>query len=340
MLRIGDARLVDVDEPELAPGELLIQPIVTGVCSTDVHVLNQGAAGATCPVTLGHELVGRVVESRPDGRAPAPYPGEPSIVTGSIVTVEPLLPCETCDLCVRGFPNICTRSRHLGITRDGCFADYVSAPASRAFPVGGLAPDRAIFIEPLACALHFLQQGGVQPGMWVLVAGAGPAGLMAVQAAVAAGARVIVSEPDDARRSLAASLGASATIDPRAGDFQAALRDGAGGAAPDVAIEITGVPGVVSQVLSSAAPGSTVVLAGICGVMGPAIDSDSLVTREVTVRGAVASRWQFQRAAALLRDERINTAALVTHRRPWHEAAEMIDLAAGVDSVVKVLLDH
>ena len=340
MLELGSAQMTDAPVPELQPGEALIEPVLTGICSTDIHVLHQGAVGARVPVTLGHEVVGRVVDIRSGETLRQPYPGGEAIQPGSLVTVEPLLPCGACPQCYRGLPNLCGRSTHLGITRDGCFAEFLTVPDSRVFAVNDLDPARAIFVEPLACALHFLHQGGVEPGMNVLVAGAGPAGLLTLQAASAAGARVFVSEPDAARRALALRLGAEAAFDPCSEDVPACIQELTRGSQAEVIIEITGVPGAISELLSWAAPGSTIVLAGICGGRRVELDSDRVVTGEVTIRGAVASRWQFQRAAQLLKDGRIDTTSLISHRRPWSEVPDLIDVAAGVEGVTKVLLDH
>ncbi len=338
---VGRGAVERVADPEPGDGEVLLEPLLSGLCSTDVHVYMEGALDGTLPVTLGHEVVARVVAARA-AQAWAPYAAEPApLGEGDVVCVEPLIPCGRCARCLRGQANLCPRQTHLGITRDGSFADLVSVPALRATALPESLPvDVAIFVEPLACALNFVDRAGVRPGQRVLVLGAGPAGLLTVQAAAGAGAEVIVSEVSAARRALASELGAAVVVDPRAEDLRAVLDEATAGLGPDAVIEVTGNPEAVAQAVELAAPGSTVVLAGICGQRRTAIDTNAVVTREITVTGALASRWHFGRAIALLDEGRVAVDRLVSRRAPWTEADALLRTAAVDHDICKVLLTH
>jgi L-iditol 2-dehydrogenase len=330
-----------VADPRPDSGDVVIEPLLSGVCSTDVHVYLEGALDAPLPVTLGHEVVGRVVAA-PESREWAPYAANPGpLGEGDMVCVEPLLPCGGCHQCLRGRPNLCARQTHLGISRDGCFADLVSVPALRATALPeALVPDVAIFVEPLACALHFVDKAGVGPGMSLLVLGAGPAGLLTVQAAAIAGVDVIVSEMSASRRAHALRLGARVAIDPGSDDLGAAVLDATAGLGPDAVIEVTGNPDAVGQAIDVAPSGSTVVLAGICGQKRTLVDTNAVVRREITVTGALASRWHFGRAIALLRDGRIRVDGMVSRREHWTRADEVLRTAAVDRDVCKILLTH
>lgn len=131
-----DARWDDVGEPTAAPGRAVVAPAVSGICGTDLHAMHDGIAGY--PLTMGHESVGRVVAVGAPEAKPAPY--RPVPVVGDLVVLDPLLPCGSCALCLRGRPNICLSWRHLGLSEDGVFAEYVSVPFERCFVVpAGLA---------------------------------------------------------------------------------------------------------------------------------------------------------------------------------------------------------
>lgn len=338
---VGQATFDDVSEPTPAAGDLVLEPVVTGLCSTDVHVLFDGALVDELPITMGHEVVGRVVDARPPGSSDPYADGRAGPRTGDLVCVEPLLPCGACFPCVRGRPNQCLHSNHLGISADGCWAELLTVPARRAVRVAdGVEARRAIFVEPLACALHFIDTAGLGPGQAVAVLGTGPAGLLTVQAAAATGATVIASDPHPARRALAEKLGATVTVDPTAVDLGAALADATRGVGPDAVVEIAGHPSAVAQAVDVAPPGSTVVLAGVCGQTHNAIDTNAIVMRELIVRGAVASRWHFARAMDLISSGRIDTGALVSMEEPWDHVDRLLGVAHDDRDVCKILLQH
>jgi len=332
MQAIGQATFRTVAKPRSARGELLIRPIVTGICSTDVHVLYEGAAGVRdLPVTMGHEVVGEVIDLD-DSMG--------GFVVGDHVVIEPLLPCGACDHCRRGLPNLCQSSAHLGITRDGCFAEFVSVPARQATVVSGIDPLSALMIEPLACALHFVTKASANAGDTIVVLGAGPAGLLTMQAAKVSGLTVVVSEPSAFRRNLASELGADAVVDPRTEDVGSVVEELTAGLGARAVIEVTGVPSVVTQAVNLAAPGSTVVLAGVCGHPTVAVDTDRIVAREVCVVGALASRWQFDRARQLVMSGAIDVTSVVTGVHALDEVGTMLCVVRDDKNIGKILLDH
>jgi threonine dehydrogenase-like Zn-dependent dehydrogenase len=338
---IGRATFDDVAEPSLSPGDLLLEPVLSGVCSTDVHIYTEGALVDAFPRTLGHEVIGRVV-AQAGVVSTSPYGDRrPKPQVGDLVCVEPLLPCGGCRTCLRGAANLCVASTHLGISADGCFADLVRVPGSRALVLpSGVAPYDAIFVEPLACALNFLDKCEVGPGATVAVLGAGPAGLLTAMAAAAAGCSVVVSDPEPARREVALRLAAVAAVDPHAADLQAVLDEVTAGQGPDAIIEVTGNPAAVVQAVDIAPFGARLVLAGVCGEAHGAIDTNAIVLKELRVLGAVASCWQFDRALRLITSGRINVSELVSLVAPWETVEEQLLRARDDRSVLKLLLEH
>ena len=341
----GVGHVDSVADPEPAAGELLLRPLLSGLCSTDIHAFTTGAVfrPELVPMTMGHEVVGEVVGVRGgdetgDGYADAE---RRPISVGDQVVVEPLFPCGHCRNCRRGAVNVCRNWSHLGFFAPGSWADLVAVPASRAVAAPAVDPRTAVFVEPLACALNFVDLSGLHAGESALVLGAGPAGLLTVQALRAAGAGpVFVSEPNASRRALATRLGADVVLDPRAGDLEDIMLDRTRGHGPDVIIEVTGVASAAADALDLAPRGSTVVLAGVCGRGERSIDPDTIVLKELSVRGGLASRWHFGRALQLLTSGQVQVDALISGERPWQDVATaMTDLAQRPD-LCKVLLTH
>ncbi|RVK90519.1 iditol 2-dehydrogenase, partial [Sinorhizobium meliloti] len=207
---VGNISVRNVGIPEPGPDDLLVKVEACGICGTDRHLLH-GEFPSTPPVTLGHEFCGIVVEAGSAVRDIAP---------GARITGDPNISCGRCPQCQAGRVNLCRNLRAIGIHRDGGFAEYVLVPRKQAFEIPlTLDPVHGAFCEPLACCLHGVDLSGIKAGSTVAILGGGVIGLLTVQLARLAGATtVILSTRQATKRRLAEEVGATATVDPSAGD--------------------------------------------------------------------------------------------------------------------------
>jgi (R,R)-butanediol dehydrogenase/meso-butanediol dehydrogenase/diacetyl reductase len=193
------------------PGEVLLQPVMCGICGTDLHEYTDGPivipasphplTGAELPQILGHEFSAVVA---------AAGPGVTHVRAGDLCTVMPLIHCGHCHECRRGQGHLCRTMACTGLSSAwGGLADLAIVSAPQVVPVAEtMSPRQAALIEPAAVAAYGVDRGRLQPGQTVLITGAGPIGSLATLYALAAGARrVVLSEPDPARRARAATLG-------------------------------------------------------------------------------------------------------------------------------------
>lgn len=324
---VGEAALEDVEPPVAARGEVLVAPVVAGICASDTHLLFDGVNARQLPVTMGHEAVAEVVALGDDLPAAGPYGAAPRV--GDRVAVDPLVPCGTCRRCLAGRPNLCAAMTHLGLWgRDGVFAERATIPAVRTLVLSPCLPDdRAIFIEPLACAVEAVDAAAPRADETVAVVGCGPFGLLIVATARAAGAAAVVAiDPSPLRRELARAMGAN---DSRAPD--AADRD-----AFDVVVEAAGAPGTFARALELAAPGGRVVAAGITGGEPWPADSNLVVGKALRVQGTVSHAWRFPAAVALL--ARIDPSPMLTGRAALDALGPALAASRAVESC-KVLVD-
>ncbi|QBJ96607.1 hypothetical protein ERC79_11990 [Rhodococcus sp. ABRD24] len=344
MRDIGVGGRERVADPTPSRGDVIIAPAYSGLCGTDVHMFHEGTLTrkSSLPVVMGHEFVGTVVEIG-SGDQVRPYGETDQLRVGDHVSVEPLLPCNSCSQCLRGRSNLCSDWSHLGILDDGCWADLVRVPAVRATKLpDGVSLYDAALAEPLACAVNFVvQRGRVRTGETVLIVGAGPIGLLSVAMAKAAGAeRILVSEPQANRRASAERVGATLTIDPLAHDIVDATRAATNGAGPDVVVEASGSSTAVAQAIAAAAPGSRVVLSGLGSGGTTALDTNSIVTKELTVMGGFASRWAMSTGLAAIAAGHVRTDDLVTSVRPWSHAEQAMHDMVADPTTCKILFDH
>lgn len=276
------------------------------------------------PRVIGHELVGRVVAT---GEGAAEW-------MEALVVVEPLLPCGTCYACRRDRYNNCVNLKVLGVHVDGGFQDEFVVPAANLHRVPqGMDIDTATLTEPLAIATHAVFRAGVCEGEKVLIFGAGPIGLLALQVASSfLKASVLVVDVRDDRLALASRLGADAACSlrgwsgpgtsPRLLDM---VREWSGGDMAHVAIEATGHPASTAGAIDCLAHAGRMVLVG--WNTGPiTVDTVQLMRKEATVYGSRNSCRQFPRVLDILAGGHIDVGTMITHRLPLTEAQKGLEI--------------
>jgi len=214
----GDIRIEEIPVPSPGPGQVKVRVKACGICGSDLHEFREGpfiipsrphplTGRQGGPVILGHEFSGEVV---------ALGEGVTQFSPGDRVVANPLIYCGECHYCRRGQHIMCTKLGTVGFAADGAFAEYgVFFEYALLKLPDSVTDDMGAFVEPLAVAVHAVNRARMKIGDSVAVVGAGPIGLLVMQACLAAGAaRVFVVEPMQARREIASETGAAAVIDP------------------------------------------------------------------------------------------------------------------------------
>ncbi len=249
-------RLEDVPRPDPGPGEVLVRVTAAGVCHTELHFLSGLLDLGVAPLTLGHEIVGRIEQVGA---------GVPSARVGERVLVYYYVGCGACEHCLRGDENLCGRPRaEYGFFQDGGFAEFVVAPSRNAVALPDALADEAA--APIGCAvttaLHATTLARVRLGDWVVVYGIGAVGFGLVQVARLSGARVIAVGRSPAKLDQARSMGAEHVI--RAGDEDVAARVRAltGGHGADVVFELVATRDTMAASLAALAKRGRLVFVG------------------------------------------------------------------------------
>lgn len=328
--------LQDSPVPECRPDDVLIRIRKTGICGTDVHIFQWDTWAerrVRPPFTVGHEFMGEVA-------AVGGAVGEFKV--GEFVSGEGHVVCGHCYYCRTGQGHICRDVKIIGVDRDGCFAHYMTLPASNVWRVKpGVPHEVAAIYDPYGNAMHTVMSQGVA-GKTVCVVGAGAIGLMAVKIAVAAGALdVFVVEPQVHKRVLARECGAEHVFDPAEPRFQpaflAATPDGVG---CDVVLEMSGSPAGVRSAFELVRAGGEVALLGI-----PSKDvglnlAEAIIFKAVTVRG-VNGRRMFEtwyQCERFLLDHKLDLRPLITHEIPYDKYLDAFDLLER-GQAVKIILN-
>ena len=176
------------EKPAPQEGQSLLKIKRIGICGTDLHAFEGSQPYFNYPRVLGHELAAEYVS----GDAIGFKEGEP-------VTFIPYFYCGTCIACRTGKENCCIGLKVCGVHIDGGMADYLTVPSYSLIHGQNLSFDELALVEPLAIGAHGVRRAEILPGEFVLVVGAGPIGLGAMEFARIADAKVIALDINDHR---------------------------------------------------------------------------------------------------------------------------------------------
>lgn len=332
----GRVEFLDFAASPPPAGSVTIDVSLCGICGTEVATFRTGRGHS--PAVCGHEWTGVIS---------AVGAGVTGLTEGDRVVAGISPPCGCCPECRAGLGDHCRVALDVVRGRDplapphGGFARSITVGAGRALPVHpALRDEEAAQVEPAAVTFHGIRRSRIAPGDVVVVQGAGPIGLLAAQLARAAGAgQVVVVEPSQTRRALAAELAADLTVPP--GDEALdQVRERTRGLGADVVIECAGVPALLQAAVGFARHGGVITLLSYIG-QPATIQPSSWMAREVTVVGAMAfSHDDVRRVMALMADGRVRVLPLHTGTIGLDGLpAALADLASGATRHVKVLVD-
>jgi threonine dehydrogenase-like Zn-dependent dehydrogenase len=325
----GGLTEVQLPVPQPCADELLVRTAATTICTSDLNDITHNPFGGPLPRVLGHEGAGIVAAVGNEVK---------ECMAGDRVAVHPVIPCRSCENCQRGLGHLCSRMGHLGLDRDGTFAEFFCIRADRVRRAPpGLDLATAALLEPVAVCLEAIERGRLQPGETVLIAGDGPFGIiMARLACRRAPRRVIVTGRHDFRLSQVAE---AVTInDKRTPDLRRAIQTVTAGAGVDVAILAVGNQSALDVCVDSLrARGRLVVFSAVNGTAG--VDLFKVHVQELEILGACNDQDLVDAALERLTDPGLRLGSLVTHRVPFAEWRRAFELAGrGKDEALKVAL--
>jgi len=325
-------RREEVERPRLDPdrdyrdgAQVLIRPRYAGFCGSDRGIWFRRAFGDMIQASLdregrdvrviGHELLGEVVEVGPE--AARDYGYKP----GDLVSTESHIVCNTCYQCRIGDNHVCETARIIGISQDGCFAEYVKLPAQTlwATDLRKIRPEVAALQEPFGNAVHACTKVNLR-GKTVAIIGCGTIGLFAVAIARALGARQVIGvEPMAKHIAMARALGADAVVEPAKKDATAyvhdeeitrEIRDLTEGVGVDVALEMSGSNAALNTALAAVRRGGHVILFGLKSGDAVIESLDRVIVDGISLHGVVGRRifetWHITRNLLESRDPNIH----------------------------------
>jgi L-iditol 2-dehydrogenase len=328
--------LADVPEPSIGDHDVLVRVHACGICGSDIHGYDGSTGRRIPPLVMGHEAAG-VVEAV--GQAVRQFR------PGDRVTFDSTVSCGRCHFCRRGQINLCDNRRVLGVScgeyrQHGAFAELVAVPENIVYALPDELPfESAALIEAVSIAVHAANITDIRLGDTVVVVGSGMIGLLAIQAVRLKGAgTIIATDLEENRLELAKKLGADITINAKGVDIPAEIRKRTSGRGADAALEVVGHVATVNDAIASVRKGGHVTLVGN---LSPKIEFplQSVVTREITVKGSCASQGEYPECIRLLATGAIRVEPLITAKATLAEGPAWFDkLYSGMPGAMKVLI--
>ncbi len=314
--------LEDVPIPEAGTNEVLIKIERTGICGTDLHIVNWddwAQRNIRTPRIIGHEFVGEIMDIGPGVRGYA---------VGDRVSGEGHITCGTCRNCRAGKRHLCDRSIGIGGGRDGAFAEYLVMPAENLWPIHeDISSDIAAILDPFGNAVHTALSFDLV-GEDVLITGAGPIGIMATAVCRFVGARhVVVTDICDYRLKLAARMGASRTVNITHQSLGETMRELRMSNGFDVGLEMSGHPDAFNLLIDSMYNGGHVALLGFLPPTTE-INWDHVIFKGLHLKG-IYGREMYEtwyKMTQLLRSG-LDITPVITHRFAIDDYAKAFEVA-------------
>ena len=329
--------LIEMPDPVPEPGKVVVDISFCGICGTDLHAFQSG--DPYLPSICGHEWVGNVS---------AVGDGAGAFKEGDRVAIGIATACGRCATCQRGDASHCETAFAglIGISPlaapHGGFASAIAMEAARLYQVGGgISDENAALLEPVTVAVHAVRRTGLRLGDAVVVIGAGPIGLLVLQAARAAGAGTcVLIEPQKTRRELGGQLGADKLLDPTLEpDLIGAVNAYLGQDGADVVFECAGLARTIEQAPSLVRRGGVVSLVGVPTAPSTVMATEWII-KELKLATALGYlREEFEVSMALVADGRIQCEPLHTSTVGLNELADVFARLSSAPEEVKVLVD-
>src|SRR5437016_6344019 len=268
----------DIPIPEIGSSDVLIRVAAAGICHSDAHYRAGISKIDSLPVTLGHEVAGRVEKV---GAQVA------NLAAGDRVCVHYLVTCGRCDFCKRGKEQFCRSGQMIGKHRDGGYAEFINVPVANAFRLPDEIPFEvgAIMMCSSATALHALNKARFKAGESIAIFGFGGLGFSALQLARAFDCGdVYVVDINPVKLASAAGMGAIA-LDARAADPVEQIKEATAGTGVDVALELIGSAKTMRQAVLCLGPLGRAALVGLTADSMSIHPYTELINKEVEIIG-------------------------------------------------------
>lgn len=324
-------KIIEKEKPVLSKGDdVIIKVMAAGICGSDIHIYHGTNPMATYPRVIGHECVGVVDEI---GSAVT------ALKKGDRVILDPIEFCGTCYACRNGRGNVCESLVVRGVHADGGFQEYLLADEDRFHKIpDSVTFEQAVMIEPYTIGYQSNSRGDVRDGDVVLIYGAGPAGLIALDVAKEKNITAISVDLNPDRLKLAKEFGADYTINPKDVNVIEKVYELTDNMGANVVFDAVGNGAIFADAIKVASVAGRVVSMGFVTTPAP-ISIVDITKKELEIHGTRLQKDKFKVAAANIASKLEKIDKLITHTFPFDKYEEAFKLAtSGQEGVGKIIV--
>jgi 2-desacetyl-2-hydroxyethyl bacteriochlorophyllide A dehydrogenase len=314
----------DIEKPVLSGGQAIIKIERIGICGTDLHAFKGTQPFFSYPRILGHELSGELVEIDRAG----------ALKKGDKVTFVPYFPCGNCIACRMGNINCCVNIKGVGVHVDGGMTELISVPAESLVQGNDLDPDLLALVEPFSISTHAVNRAEIRKGEYILVTGAGPIGLAAMEMAVIAGGKVIAMDVMEKRLAFCHDVLKIEHVVNASKCPEYKIKEITGGDGPTVIIDATGNRNAIMRSFRMLAHGGRIVMLGIQkeDICFSHPEFHKRETILMSSRNAFKSEFEF--VVKCMREKLLRASSYITHRTKFtnlkDEFGKWLDPKSGI----------
>ena len=266
---------------------------------------------------------------------------EDHVKLGDRVVVEPIFRNPDSVFTAKGEYNLSEPMGFIGLMADGGFAKYVVVESYMVHKIpNSVTFEQGALVEPAAVAVYTVKTSDLQLGETCAIFGAGPIGLLCLQAAKAAGAaRVIVVDIAEKRLDKARELGASLIINGHEGNIAEKIKAYTGGIGVDVFIDAAGVQSTFTTGLASLRNGGRAILVALFA-QPVSLNASDIVMRQISIKGIVCYRHIFPEVIQLIDNKQLDVERLITRKIKLENIVrDGFEALASDPAEIKILID-
>ncbi|WP_455648052.1 zinc-binding alcohol dehydrogenase family protein [Lonepinella koalarum] len=328
-----ELEIADIEMPKIKNDtDVIIKVAFAGICGSDIGIYTGGNSLAQYPIVIGHEFVGTVEKI---GSAVT------HVNVGDFVVSDIVNSCGNCYPCRTGHHNVCSHLKVTGVHQQGGFAEYAKSRAENVYKVNtNKIPHKiATLIEPYAVGVEINTRANVTKGDKVVVFGSGPAGLAAMQVAVARGSEVLITDIFEERLTLAKEMGAAQAINVKNIDLKQAVANFTNNEGAHVVIDAVCSPQSILDALDIIAPSGRFVVLGT-GATPSEIPQVSFTKKGINVFGTRLNNKRFPEVIHLFEEHKVTPEKMITHTYSFMDIEQAFDVIKNEkNTVCKVLLE-
>lgn len=323
--------LIDVAKPAIdSHNNVLVKMTAAGICGSDVGIYHGTNAAAVYPRIIGHEMVGRVVETGENAGGLKP---------GDRVIVNQVTSCGHCYPCSKGRGNVCDSLKVRGVHIDGGFREFIAVPASDCYLLPDSISDRdAVMIEPATIAIQSCTRAELASDDMLLIFGSGALGSSILKIARLLCSHIIVADIQDDKLEAAKKNGAAYTINVLTEDLEERVKEYTHGHGATVSIDAACTRDSLLSLLRATGNAGRVITMGF-STAAAEVNQFLITSKELDVRGSRLQNQMFGKAIELIREGKLDLSGTVSHTFPLTKAQDAFDFVDTRDpSIKKVVL--